>query len=93
MDIFIIILFTIDVINIAELLLIGIDKRKQEKNKKGIPTIVLLILAIFGGSIGAIAGMILFKNKKGDPLFSVGIPTILFLQILVIFCLILSTAK
>ena len=62
-----------------------IDKRKAKYGKWRIPEQTLLILAIIGGSIGAIAGMYTFKHKTKKLRFSVGFRVILILQIVLIF--------
>ena len=41
----------------------GVDKRKSKKNQWRTPEKVLLGLGFFGGAIGAIAGMELFRHK------------------------------
>ena len=41
----------------------GVDKRKSKKNRWRTPEKVLLGLGFFGGAIGAIAGMELFRHK------------------------------
>ena len=73
------------IINIIAFLAMYIDKRKAKYGKWRIPEQTLLILAIIGGSIGAIAGMYTFKHKTKKLRFSVGFPVILILQIVLIF--------
>ena len=58
----------------------GIDKRKAEKNKWRIPESVLIMLAVLGGSVGALAGMLVFHHKTKKAEFVIGIPVILLLQ-------------
>ena len=41
----------------------GVDKRKSKKNQWRTPEKVLLGLGFFGGAIGAIAGMELFRHE------------------------------
>lgn len=69
-------------INAAACLLMLIDKQKARKNKWRIRESTLLLSAILGGSIGALAGMYLFRHKTKHPKFTVGIPVILALQVL-----------
>ena len=73
------------IINIIAFMAMYIDKRKAKYGKWRIPEQTLLILAIIGGSIGAIAGMYTFKHKTKKLRFSVGFPVILILQIVLIF--------
>ena len=59
----------------------GIDKWKARKNKWRIPESTLLLLAVFGGSIGAFLGMRVWRHKTMHKKFKYGIPSILVLQI------------
>ena len=43
---------------------------------------MLLAVAVLGGSLGAIAGMNLFRHKTKHPKFSLGLPLILAVQII-----------
>ena len=51
------------IISIIAFISYGVDKRKSKKNKWRTPEKVLLGLGFFGGAIGAIAGMELFRHK------------------------------
>ena len=75
------------VINLVAFLAMYIDKRKAKYGKWRIPEQSLFILALIGGSIGAIAGMYTFRHKTKKLRFSVGFPTILVLQIILIISL------
>ena len=72
------------IINLATLLMFGIDKWKAKHNKWRIPEATLLILSAVGGSIGALCGMKLFHHKTKHKKFYIGVPVILLLQIAVI---------
>lgn len=72
------------VINIAAFVVMGIDKIKAKKHMWRIPEKTLFALAISGGSIGAIAGMYIFRHKTKHIKFIMGMPVILILQILII---------
>lgn len=69
------------IINALGLYLMHSDKQKAIKNKWRIPEKVLWGTAVFGGSIGCIAGMKLFRHKTKHPVFRIGLPVILCLQI------------
>lgn len=71
------------VINLVTLVVYGADKRKAKKGKWRVPEKTLFLLAIIGGSIGALAGMYLFHHKTKHWYFKWGIPAILLLQIAV----------
>lgn len=68
-------------INALSLLLMLIDKIKAKKKLWRIPEKVLLGVCAIGGSIGGILGMKLFHHKTLHPQFSIGIPVMLALQI------------
>ena len=68
-------------INIAAYALYGIDKRRAEYGRWRIPEKVLILLAVFGGSIGALLGMRSFHHKTRKWYFRFGIPAILILQL------------
>ena len=75
------------IINIIAFLAMLIDKKKAEKGKWRIKESTLLILALIGGSIGAIAGMYTFHHKTKKPRFFIGIPVIIVLQIMLIIAI------
>lgn len=70
------------IMNIVGLLLMGIDKKKARMKAYRIPEKTLFLASILGGSIGSWAGMYLFHHKTRHWYFVVGMPAILFLQIL-----------
>lgn len=74
-------------INIVAFLAMFIDKKKAEKGKWRTKESTLLILAVIGGSIGAIIGMYVFHHKTQKPRFFIGIPIIIVLQILLIIAI------
>ena len=69
------------IINAASFMLMLIDKIKARKNLWRIPERTLILCAIAGGSIGSLAGMYLFRHKTLHPEFTIGIPVILALQV------------
>lgn len=85
MDMF---LLYILIINAAAFLLMLADKRKAKKNRWRIPEATLMGVAAIGGSLGAILGMRLFRHKTKHPKFSVGLPLILTLHIMLAVLLI-----
>ena len=68
-------------VNAAAFLLMLMDKLKAKKGAWRIPEATLMGAALLGGSIGAIAGMNLFRHKTRHLKFSIGLPIILALQI------------
>ena len=74
-------------INALAFLLMLIDKYKAKKNLWRIRESTLLIIAAIGGSIGALAGMYTFRHKTKHLKFTLGIPVILVLQIVAVYCI------
>ena len=73
------------IINLIAFIAMYLDKRKARYGKWRIPEQTLFILAIIGGSIGAIVGMYTFRHKTKKLRFSIGFPMILILQIVLMF--------
>ena len=69
------------IVNIIAFCLMGIDKMKAKKKKWRIPEKTLFLSAVLGGSIGANAGMQVFRHKTKHMSFVIGMPAILILQI------------
>ena len=91
-------LYYLIVINIVTFLVYGIDKWRstsgrllptgRKKAKQGswrISEATLLILAVIGGSIGALLGMKLWHHKTMHKKFKYGLPLILLAQIALIY--------
>ena len=76
------------IVNAAGFLLMLVDKIKARKNLWRIPEATLITVAAIGGSIGAIAGMNLFRHKTKHAKFYIGLPVILVLQIVAAICII-----
>lgn len=58
------------------------DKYKARKNLWRIPEATLLGVALAGGSLGVLAGMYTVRHKTKHLKFTVGVPVILVLQIM-----------
>lgn len=70
------------IINALGLLVMLADKYKAKKNLWRIPEATLMGIAIAGGSIGSLAGMYLVRHKTKHLKFTIGIPLILAIQIM-----------
>ena len=62
------------IINIAAWIMYGRDKWKAKSGAWRIPERTLLLTALAGGSVGALAGMLLFHHKTRKPKFMIGVP-------------------
>ena len=77
-------LYYIIVVNIVTFLVYGIDKWKAKQGSWRISEATLLILAVIGGSIGALLGMKVWRHKTQHKKFKYGVPAILIIQIITI---------
>ncbi|HJC42242.1 MAG TPA: DUF1294 domain-containing protein [Candidatus Mediterraneibacter gallistercoris] len=61
-------------INFTRWVAYGLDKGRAKSGKWRIPERTLLLLALVGGSLGALAGMIMFRHKTRKPKFYISVP-------------------
>ena len=78
-------LYYLIVINVVSFLVYGIDKWKAKQGSWRISEATLLILAVIGGSIGALLGMKVWRHKTQHKKFKYGLPLILLAQIATIY--------
>lgn len=69
------------IVNIVVLVVYGGDKLFAKLDSWRVPEKVLLLLALLGGSIGALLAMQLFRHKTRHLKFRYGVPVILLLQV------------
>ena len=69
------------IISALTFLTFGADKRRARRDRRRVRERTLFLLAVLGGSIGALLGMYVFRHKTRHWYFCVGIPAILILQI------------
>lgn len=72
------------VINIIGFYMMWSDKRRAKWGKWRIPEQTLFIVTALGGGIGTIAGMYTFHHKTKKLKFTIGLPTILILEIILV---------
>jgi uncharacterized membrane protein YsdA (DUF1294 family) len=68
-------------INLVALLTYGYDKAIAGGARRRVPEAILLGLALIGGSLGAAAGMLLFRHKTSKPAFLIPFGLIVLLQV------------
>ena len=68
-------------LNIAAFICMFADKRFAVHGLRRIPERTLLLLALAGGSLGALSGMLLFRHKTRHPRFYIGLPVIFILHL------------
>lgn len=73
------------IINFITFFLFGLDKRRAKKHKWRIQEKNLFIFCLLGGSLGGVVGMYIFRHKTLKKSFTIGVPFILIMQLLVIY--------
>ena len=68
-------------INALALLLMHIDKRRAREKKWRIREASLLLTAALGGSVGIVAGILVFHCIAKHPKFNLAVPVILAVQL------------
>lgn len=69
-------------VNVIAFAAFGVDKVRARRGAWRIPEKTLIVLAVIGGSVGALAGMHVFHHKTRKAPFSKGIPAIFAVQLL-----------
>ena len=78
-------LYYLIVINVLTFVVYGIDKWQAKRGNWRISEATLLLLAVVGGSIGALLGMRVWHHKTLHKKFKYGLPLILIAQALLVF--------
>ena len=68
-------------INLAVLLLYGLDKWKAKNHRWRVSEAALMMAAVFG-VFGAYGGMHLFHHKTRKPKFYIGVPVIFVVELM-----------
>ena len=80
-----ILLIYLAVVNILTFIVFGVDKMNAKSNRQRVRIVTLLGLTFIGGSVGALIGMYGFHHKTKKAYFTVGVPLILLMQVVVLF--------
>ena len=67
--------------SILDYILMGVDKWKAKRERWRVPEKTFFLVAVLGGSLGAILGMYAFHHKTRHWYFKWGLPAILVAQI------------
>lgn len=72
------------VINLIGFFIMWYDKRKAQRGSWRTPEKTLFTITLLGGGIGTIIGMYKFRHKTKKMRFTIGFPTILITEIVVL---------
>ncbi|MBM6853396.1 DUF1294 domain-containing protein [Mediterraneibacter glycyrrhizinilyticus] len=78
------------IINAAAWIMYGLDKWKAKSGAWRISERALLLVTLAGGSVGALAGMMLFRHKTKKAKFVVGVPVMLVLHCVIVAVIVLE---
>lgn len=82
-----VLLYYLILINIIAFIIINIDKQKAIKHKWRIKEFTLFLISILGGSLGTLLGMYTFRHKTKHKKFTLGIPFIIAIQLIIVYLL------
>lgn len=71
-------------INLLTLFIWGYDKQMAKKNRQRISETRLLLLVFFGGIIGGIFGIFLFRHKSSKQIFLLKFTGVAVLQLVIL---------
>ena len=83
-----ILIWYLSVINFTTWAAYGLDKGRAKSGKWRIPERTLLLLALIGGSLGALAGMIMFRHKTIKAKFFISVPVMFVLHCVIVAMLV-----
>lgn len=72
------------IMNMAGIIICGIDKKRAVRHWWRIPERQIFLIAALGGSVGVLIGMYGFRHKTKHRQFTLGIPLILLCQIILV---------
>ena len=77
------------IINVVIWITYGLDKWKAKAGKWRIPERTLLLLALIGGSVGALVGMMLFRHKTKKAKFFISVPVMFVAHCVIVAAVVL----
>ena len=83
-----ILIWYLSVINFTTWAAYGLDKGRAKSGKWRIPERTLLLPALIGGSLGALAGMIMFRHKTRKAKFFISVPVMFVVHCVIVAMLV-----
>ncbi|MEC3877441.1 DUF1294 domain-containing protein [Chryseobacterium salviniae] len=77
--------YGIAIISIITFIIFGIDKRKAVKHQRRISENTLLTVTFFGGTIGALLAMLIFRHKISKRSFLLKFSGIVVIQVMLVY--------
>lgn len=74
------------IINLSAFAAFYVDKMRAIRGEWRIPEATLWIVTAFGGSLGALCGMIFCHHKTRKTDFKLGVPVLLALHLFLVYC-------
>ena len=72
-------------INLMGIVIMAYDKRRAIMRKWRVPEAHLFFIALIFGSLGSIIGMYMFHHKTKHLKFTMGMPLILLIQVIILY--------
>jgi len=84
---FVLMIYIFITINLLSFIIFGLDKKKAVKHQRRISENALLFITFFGGTIGAVLGMLIFRHKISKKSFLLKFGLVVVIQIILIYFL------
>ncbi len=73
------------VINVIAIIITIHDKSAAERGKWRVKERTLMLVSALGGSVGMYLTMLIIRHKTRKPLFMIGIPVIIILELIAVY--------
>ena len=74
-------------INLVLFVVMGADKLRAKRHRRRVPEKTLLALAVLGGGVGGMLGMLVFRHKTRHAKFYLGFPLIFLCEAVLAYVL------